>query len=254
VVAIGDGTSCATLISTRQSARNFGALTNNYKENPMKTQQAWLFLRVPILLLAATLPVLSTYKTSTSTPASIPAPEKVETPYGTVWDAILTYSPSTRMRLQQASTGFQAAQAGRQKVAHFKLQNVAGGFMSSEDLKGKVSVVDLWATWCSPCAEEVPIYNQLYNAFEGQDVAVVGIAVQSPRRDIPSKVRQLGIKYPVLIGDDEALHAFGRIQGYPTTIVMDKEGKIYKQYTGSVPHKEETIKQDVQRLLAEDSR
>jgi thiol-disulfide isomerase/thioredoxin len=169
-------------------------------------------------------------------------------------DAILSYSPLTRMRLQQASTGFQAAQAGRQTAAYFKLQNVAGGFMTSEDFKGKVTVVDLWATWCGPCVEEIPIYNQLYDAFKGDDVALVGIAVQSPRRDIQSKVRQLGIKYPVLIGDDEALQAFGRILGFPTTVVMNKEGKIYKQYMGAVPHKEETIKQDIQHLLAEDSR
>jgi thiol-disulfide isomerase/thioredoxin len=178
----------------------------------MKTQQACLLLTVPMLLLVATLPVVS------------------------------------------SSTDFQSAQVVRQRAAPFNLQNVAGGFTSSEDLKGKVAVVDLWATWCAPCVEDVPIFNQLYNAFEGQDVAVVGIAVQSPRREIPSKVRQLGIQYPVLIGDDEVLHAFGRVQGYPTTIVMDREGKIYKQYMGSLPHKEETIKRDIQHLLAEDSR
>jgi thiol-disulfide isomerase/thioredoxin len=220
----------------------------------MKTQQAWLFLTLLILFPAATLPVVSTYKNSTPIPASVPAPEKVETPYGKAhMDAILNYSPSTRMRLQQASTGFQAAQAGRQTVASFKLQNVAGGFMTSEDLKGKVTVVDIWATWCEWCVEEVPIYNHLYDAFEGHDVALVGIAVDSPRRDIQSKVRQLGMKYPVLIGDDEALHAFGPVQGLPTTLVMSKEGKIYKRYRGAVPQKEERIKQDIQHLLAEDS-
>ena len=110
------------------------------------------------------------------------------------------------MLLHQASTGLQAAQAEHDAVAYFKFENVAGGFMTSEDLKGKVTVVDLWATWCSHCAEEVPIFNRLYDTFKDQDVAIVGIAVQSPRRDIPPKVRQLGIKYPVLIGDDQALH------------------------------------------------
>jgi thiol-disulfide isomerase/thioredoxin len=183
----------------------------------MKTRQAWLFLTMLILLLA-------------------------------------TYSPSTRMRLQLASTDLQAAQAGRHTVAHFKLPNVEGGFMTSEDLKGKVAVVDLWATWCQPCVEEIPIYNQLYDSFKDDDVTLVGIAVDSPRRDIQSKVRQLGIKYPVLIGDNEALQAFGLIQGFPTTVVMSKEGKIYKHYMGAVPHKEEKIKEDIQHLLAADSR
>jgi thiol-disulfide isomerase/thioredoxin len=168
--------------------------------------------------------------------------------------AVLICSPAGRVRLQQASTALQAGQAKRDSVAYFKLQNVAGGFMTSEDLKGKVAVVDLWATWCKSCFEEIPIYNELYDTFEGRDVAIIGIAVDSPLRDIPSKVRQLGIKYPVLIGDDETLQAFGRIQGFPTTVVISKEGKIYKRYMGALPRKEETIKQDIEHLLAEDPR
>ena len=159
---------------------------------------------------------------------------------------------SARMRLQP-SIGFQAAQAGLDTVGYFKLQNVAGGFMSSEDLKGKVTVVDLWAIWCGPCIEEIPIYNQLYDTFKGQEVAIVGIAVQSPQRDIPAKVRQLGIKYPVLIDDNQALRAFGGIRGFPTTLVISKEGKVYKRYVGAVAKKKEKIIQDIERLRAEGS-
>ena len=166
--------------------------------------------------------------------------------------AISICSSSARMRLNLAPTGLQAAQAERDAVAYFKFENVAGGFMTSENLKGKVTVVDLWATWCTHCVEEIPMYNQLYDAFRGQDVAIVGIAFDSPRRDIPSKVRQLGIKYPVLTANDAAGQAFGGIQGFPTTVVISKKGKIYKRYMGTPPHKEERIKQDIEHLLAED--
>jgi thiol-disulfide isomerase/thioredoxin len=160
---------------------------------------------------------------------------------------ILISSPAVRMRLQQASTGFQAPQTG-QAVAYFKLEKVAGGFMTSEDLKGKIAVVDLWATWCHPCAEEIPIYNRLFDAYKSPDIAIVGIAVSSPLRDIPSKVRELGIKYPVLIGNDKAADAFGGVRGFPTTVVINKEGKIYKRYLGTVRDKEQKIKQDIERL------
>jgi thiol-disulfide isomerase/thioredoxin len=170
-----------------------------------------------------------------------------------VISATLIFSPAARIRLQQALTGFQG-QAPRDTVGYFKLQNVAGGFMTSEDLKGKVSVVDVWATWCGPCLEEIPAFNKLYESFKNQDVTIVGIAVESPRRDIPSKVRQLGIKYTVLIGDDQAYQAFGRVRGFPTTFVLSKEGKIYKRYVGAVSKKGEKIKQDIEHLLAEDSR
>ena len=152
---------------------------------------------------------------------------------------------------QQSPTGFLANQAKRETVANFKLENVAGGFMTREDLIGRVAVVDLWATWCALCVYEIPIYKQLYDSFESEDVAIVGIAVDSPRRDIPSKIRQLGIQYPILISDDQ-LTAFGRIQVFPTTLVISKEGKIYSRYIGNVPQKEKKIKQDVERLLAGD--
>jgi thiol-disulfide isomerase/thioredoxin len=158
------------------------------------------------------------------------------------------------VQLQQAAADLQDTQAERNTVGDFKLENIAGGFMTNEDLKGKVAVVDLWATWCNPCLEEIPIYNHLYEAFQGEDVAIVGIAVDSPRRDVPVRIRQLGIKYPILIGDDEAVRAFGRLQGFPTTVVIGKDGKIYKRYIGSVPHKEDRIKQDIQHLLVGDSR
>jgi len=164
--------------------------------------------------------------------------------------AILIFSLPTRMRSQQASTG-SVCEAGRDTVAHFKLPTVGGGFMTSEELKGKVTVVDVWATWCGLCVKEIPIYNRLYNAFEGQDVAIVGIAVESPCLDIPLRIRQLGIRYPILIGDDQTLSTFGRIQGFPTTVVINKEGKIYKQYMGAAPNKEERIKQDIEHLLAQ---
>ena len=170
-----------------------------------------------------------------------------------VISVIFTGSLSAERLSQRSPTGFSAAQAKRDTIANFKLQNVAGGFMTSEDLAGKVAVVDLWATWCGLCVEEIPIYKQLYNSFEGQqDVAILGVAIDSPLRDIPSKIRQLGIRYPILIGDDE-LMAFGPIHVFPTTVVISKEGKIYSRYIGNVPQKEKRIKQDIERLLAADN-
>jgi thiol-disulfide isomerase/thioredoxin len=155
--------------------------------------------------------------------------------------------------MPQTSIGLQAAQARPATVGNFKLQNVAGGLMSSDDLKGKVAVVDMFAVWCGPCKEEIPIFNQLYDTFKGRDVAIVGIAVESSQSDIPAKVRQLNIKYPVLIGGDEAYRAFGRVQGFPTTFVLSKDGKVYKRYVGSTPKIREKIIQDIEHLLAEDS-
>jgi thiol-disulfide isomerase/thioredoxin len=167
--------------------------------------------------------------------------------------ALIASAPAaTPMR--QATTGTRAGKAGREAVGNFRLQSIAGGFMTNADLKGKVTVVDLFATWCGPCISEIPRYNQLYSAYQGRpEVAIVGIAVESPRRGLESKIQQLGIKYPVLIGNNDALSAFGDVEAFPTTVVIDKEGKIYKTYRGATPNKQNNIKQDIEHLLAEAS-
>jgi thiol-disulfide isomerase/thioredoxin len=155
-------------------------------------------------------------------------------------------------RLQTPSTGSQSTPEAHPTLPDFKLENIAGGFITSDDLKGKVTVVDVWATWCGSCTREIPIYTRLYDAFQGQDeVAFVGIATDSPRKDIPVKVRQLGIPYPVFIGGADVIDAL-RIQGFPTTFVLDKEGNIYKRYMGTVANKEDKIRQDIEHLLKED--
>jgi len=179
---------------------------------------------------------------------------KQNTLYSAVISAIggvLIALPLAATPMRQATTGTRSGQAGREAVGNFKLQNTAGEFMSNADLKGKVTVVDLFATWCGPCISEIPHYNQLYNAYQGRpDVAIIGIAVASPRRGLESKIQQLGIKYPVLIGDNDALSAFGNVEAFPTTVVIDKDGKIYKTYRGAAPNKQANIKQDIERLLA----
>jgi thiol-disulfide isomerase/thioredoxin len=138
-------------------------------------------------------------------------------------------------------------------VSNFKLQNIAGGSMTNADFKGKVTVFDLFATWCGPCISEIPKFNKLNEAYQGKDVAIIGIVTASPGRNIASRVQQLGIKYPVLVDDGNALAAFGDVEAFPTTIVVDRQGKIYKRYRGAAPNKQENIKKDIERLLSEES-
>jgi thiol-disulfide isomerase/thioredoxin len=179
--------------------------------------------------------------------------KKVNKPKNLYTPAIIAVIGAILMASPSVAAGPQAAPARRDTVANFKLQNLAGGFMTNEDLKGKVTVVDLFATWCGPCVGEIPKFNQLYEAYQGKDVAIIGIVVESPG-NIASKVRQLGIKYPVLIGDNAVLSAFANVEAFPTTVVINKEGKVYKSYRGAVPNKQGIIKQDIERLLSEDSR
>src|SRR5262245_26826955 len=104
----------------------------------------------------------------------------------------------------------------RASAPQFELENIAGGTTKSADLKGKVSVVDIWATWCEPCITEIPKFNRLHEQYKDKDVRVVGITVLSPHDTIASKAKEFGMKYTVLVGNDEVVDGFGGVIGWPT--------------------------------------
>jgi cytochrome c biogenesis protein CcmG/thiol:disulfide interchange protein DsbE len=143
--------------------------------------------------------------------------------------------------------------ASKGPAPDFELENILGGKVKAADLKGKVAVIDFWATWCEPCWSEIPKYNKMFDEFQGKDVEIVGITVESPYKDIKPKAKQLGIRYTLLVGNDAVQDAFGGMVGYPTTFVVTKDWKIYKKYMGALPDKDARIKQDIEKLLAESS-
>ena len=130
----------------------------------------------------------------------------------------------------------------------FDLENVAGGKIKAAELKGKVSVIDFWATWCEPCIAEIPKFNQLHEQYP--NIQVIGITVMSPHEDIKPKVAETGMKYTVLVGNDDVMDGFGGLIGFPTTFIVTKDWKIYKKYLGALPNKQERIKKDIEKLLA----
>jgi thiol-disulfide isomerase/thioredoxin len=132
----------------------------------------------------------------------------------------------------------------------FELEDIAGGTTKSAELKGNVSVIDIWATWCEPCIAEIPKFNHLYEEYRNKDVRVVGITAVSPHNDIPAKAKEYGMKYTVLVGNDSVVEGFGGVIGWPTTFVMTKNWTVYKKYVGALPDKEARIERDIETLLA----
>jgi cytochrome c biogenesis protein CcmG, thiol:disulfide interchange protein DsbE len=152
----------------------------------------------------------------------------------------------------QPGAGDNAAVQPKGPAPEFDLENVAGGKTNSTELKGKISVVDIWATWCEPCIAEIPKFNKMTDEFQGKDVQIVGITVESPHDDIKPKVKETGMKYTVLVGNDAVVDGFGGIIGFPTTFVVTKDWRIYKKYLGALPDKDVRIRKDIEKLLAEE--
>jgi thiol-disulfide isomerase/thioredoxin len=143
------------------------------------------------------------------------------------------------------------AREGKQ-IPQFDLANVAGGSIKNSDLKGKVTIIDFWATWCEPCLVEIPRYNELRQKYAGKNVEIVGVTIQSGTlEEIKPKVEEFQMEYPVVVGDDQVVEGFGGVIGYPTTFLVSKDGTIFKKILGSPPGKQEQLEKDIDALLIE---
>ena len=105
------------------------------------------------------------------------------------------------------------------------------GVVSLKSFRGKVVLLNFWATWCPPCRIETPTLINLQRVHAGQ-IEVVGVSVYSNNRDTEQFYRDFGINYPMIYGSYELMGAYGKIGAIPTTVVIDKSGRIVRTVVG----------------------
>ncbi len=131
----------------------------------------------------------------------------------------------------------------------FTLKNVDDAPVSLADYKGKVVLLDFWATWCGPCKVEIPGFIELQERYGKDGFQVIGVSVDDTADKLKPYVAEMKMNYPVLqgLGHDDLLDAYGPMFGIPVSVVISRDGKVCARHTGLTD--KETFEQQIKALL-----
>ena len=113
------------------------------------------------------------------------------------------------------------------------LTEIHGAAVHTADYKGKVVLVNFWAAWCVPCADEVPQFIALQKKYHDQGLRVLGVSVEDDAGDLRDFYRKFQMNYPVVPSDLRIADAYGGVLGLPTTFVIGKDNLIHAKHNGA---------------------
>ena len=149
----------------------------------------------------------------------------------------------------QATQGLACAPDAKPANLNFRIKDLNGRNVTLSAYKGKVILLDFWATWCGPCKFEIPGFIELYRKYRSQGLQVLGFSVDDPVPTLRPYVKQMKMNYPVLVGlgREDVKEAFGPMSGLPMTFLINRAGKICKRHVGF--EEKETFEQEIKALL-----
>ncbi len=134
-------------------------------------------------------------------------------------------------------------------MPHFVLSSaLEGPALNSDELQGKVLLINFWATWCGPCVAEYPDLMRLHESFVGRGFSVIGISTDQSKSSVRKFVEKNGHVYPMLMTTSAVTRDFGAGIGLPVSFLVDRKGKIVKRYYG--PRSFEQFAKDIEEILA----
>jgi peroxiredoxin len=139
----------------------------------------------------------------------------------------------------------------RKEAPDFALKDANGATVHLSDYKGKVVLLDFWATWCCPCKVEIPWFMEFEQQYKDRGFAVLGVSMdEGGWTEVKPYVEKQKINYRILLGNDQVGEAYGGVDSLPTTFLIDRDGRIASKHEGIEPSNgKDEIRDEIIRLL-----
>lgn len=133
----------------------------------------------------------------------------------------------------------------------FTLKSYSGKNLKLSEFRGQVVLVNFWASWCGPCRQEMPLLEKLHNKYAGLGFSVMGVNVEENNTEAKGIVKKEKLTFPVLFDTENKVSQLYQVSAMPSTVIIDRDGKIRYIHQGYKPGDEKTYYSWVKRLIKE---
>ncbi len=131
----------------------------------------------------------------------------------------------------------------------FTLHTMNGPNMRLQEQRGRVVMVNFWATWCGPCRQEMPQLNRLYEKYHAAGFVLLGVNVDDDQRKAAEVAGKLGVTFPVLLDTDKTVSKLYDLSTMPSTVIIDRDGKVRYVHRGYLTGYEDNYEKQIRELL-----
>jgi peroxiredoxin len=133
----------------------------------------------------------------------------------------------------------------------FTLKSQNNGNLKLSELRGKVILINFWASWCGPCRQEMPVLDELYRHYRSLDFTVLGVNVEQNSDDAKSLLKDVPVTFPILFDKENKISKLYDVKGMPSTVLVDRDGNIRYIHMGYQPGVEAEYQTQIRALIRE---